>query len=409
MNNIWTHKKEFLLGQPHAEFFSWQEKFISEIVANKSKLSDALVEKNLSYDDLRYQFHEEIEPETPRFSFENYELKQEKKIPVVSFFSGGGGLDLGFEKAGFDVIACIEHNETFCKTLRRNFPEKKIFGPPDHSGDVSKVDEVISDLEQLGVKTGFNGVFIGGPPCQPFSIAANQRFNKNGENYKRVGFSHPTNGGLLFDYVKLIEHFMPSAFLIENVPGIVELDGGEQVRSLYAILEQAGYHMASPQLLDTSEFGIPQNRKRVFIIGSRKKKVTWALEKVNKKQRSIDYLQNINENLQNTETRLHAASSVQRYMYMAYGQREKLGRVDRIDPYLPSKTIIAGGSSGGGRSHLHPFSPRTMSVRESARLQTFPDWFVFEGPSARQFNQVGNAVPPVLAAMLANQIIQKLF
>mgnify|MGYP000324047246 FL=1 len=202
---------------------------------------------------------------------------------------------------------------------------------------------------------------------------------------------------------------MPSAFLIENVPGIVELDGGEQVRSLYAILEQAGYHMASPQLLDTSEFGIPQNRKRVFIIGSRKKKVTWALEKVNKKQRSIDYLQNINKNLQNTETRLHAASSLQRYMYMAYGQREKLGRVDRIDPYLPSKTIIAGGSSGGGRSHLHPFSPRTMSVRESARLQTFPDWFVFEGPSARQFNQVGNAVPPVLAAMLANQIIQKLF
>jgi DNA (cytosine-5)-methyltransferase 1 len=235
------------------------------------------------------------------------------------------------------------------------------------------------------------------------------KFDKNGENYKRVGFSHPTNGGLLFDYVKLIQHFMPSAFLIENVPGIVELDGGEQVRSLYAILEQAGYHMASPQLLDTSEFGIPQNRKRVFIIGSRKKKVTWALEKVNKKQRSIDYLQNINENLQNTETRLHAASSVQRYMYMAYGQREKSGRVDRIDPYLPSKTIIAGGSSGGGRSHLHPFSPRTMSVRESARLQTFPDWFVFEGPSARQFNQVGNAVPPVLAAMLANQIIQKLF
>jgi len=79
MNNIWTHKKEFLLGQPHAEFFSWQEKFISEIVANKSKLSDALFENNLSYDDLRYQFHEEIEPETPRFSFENYELNKRKK------------------------------------------------------------------------------------------------------------------------------------------------------------------------------------------------------------------------------------------------------------------------------------------------------------------------------------------
>ena len=130
---------------------------------------------------------------------------------------------------------------------------------------------------------------------------------------------------------------------------------------------------------------------------------------MNTKQRSIDYLQNISSNLENTETRLHAAESIQRYMYMNYGQREKRGRVDRIDPYLPSKTIIAGGSSGGGRSHLHPFIPRTMSVRESARLQTFPDWFVFEGPSARQFNQVGNAVPPVLGSMIASQIVRNLF
>ncbi|MEO5335186.1 MAG: DNA cytosine methyltransferase [Magnetococcus sp. YQC-5] len=83
-----------------------------------------------------------------------------------------------------------------------------------------------------------------------------------------------------------------------------------------------------------------------------------------------------------------------------YGKRDQLGRVDRLDSTLPSKTVIAGGTNGGGRSHLHPEIPRTLSVRECARLQTFPDDYVFIGASARQFTQVGNAVPPVLGAQI---------
>ena len=92
-----------------------------------------------------------------------------------------------------------------------------------------------------------------------------------------------------------------------------------------------------------------------------------------------------------------------RYLTLDYGARDHLGRVDRLDPSLPAKTVIAGGS-GGGRSHLHPEIPRTLSVRECARLQSFPDDYVFVGPTARQFTQVGNAVPPVLAARLASEI-----
>ena len=88
-------------------------------------------------------------------------------------------------------------------------------------------------------------------------------------------------------------------------------------------------------------------------------------------------------------------------MILNYGQRDKLGRVDRLDPREPSKTVIAGGTKGGGRSHLHPFHPRTLSVRECARLQTFPDDYEFTGANARQFTQVGNAVPPLLAYKLA--------
>ena len=108
-------------------------------------------------------------------------------------------------------------------------------------------------------------------------------------------------------------------------------------------------------------------------------------------------------------TRKHQASSVLRYVKLPFGGRDKLGRVDRLHPMLPSKTVIAGGSSGGGRSHLHPSIPRTLSVRESARLQTFPDDYEFTGSHSRQFTQVGNAVPPVLATQLAWQIYQSFF
>ena len=96
-------------------------------------------------------------------------------------------------------------------------------------------------------------------------------------------------------------------------------------------------------------------------------------------------------------------------MKLAYGSRDQLGRVDRLDPAKPSKTIIAGGNAGGGRSHLHPYIPRTLSVRESARLQTFPDNYIFTGSVARQFTQVGNAVPPVLGAQLAKAIKESYF
>ncbi len=91
-------------------------------------------------------------------------------------------------------------------------------------------------------------------------------------------------------------------------------------------------------------------------------------------------------------------------MVLSPGARDHLGRVDRLDPSKPSKTVIAGGVKGGGRSHLHPYIPRTISVREYARIQTFPDTYVFTGTTARQFTQVGNAVPPMLAYKLALQL-----
>ncbi len=339
-------------------------------------------------------------------------LKSFKKIgrgvPMVSFFTGCGGMDLGFEAVGFDNQAAFEFNEIFCKTLRVNRPKWNVFGPPHYNGDVSKTAEIIEQLSPL-ISAPFEGVFVGGPPCQPFSIAANQRFSKTGENFKRVGFEHQQNGNLLFDFVDLVVHFKPAAFVIENVPGLRDLDGGKQLGEAIRTLQKEGYNVEEPEVWDAADYGIPQYRHRMFVVGSRNQ----GLFEMPRKREHIGCGSVLSqlppEDAENHETRKHFVGSVERYRILDYGKRDQLGRVDRLTPTRPSKTVIAGGTNGGGRSHLHPEIPRTLSVRECARLQTFPDSYKFIGPTARQFTQVGNAVPPVLAATLATQIAKAFF
>lgn len=330
-------------------------------------------------------------------------------VPLVSFFTGCGGMDLGFESVGYKHVAAFEINELFCKTLRRNRPGWKIFGPPVHDGDVSRFEDVAAALRTV-IKTPFEGVFAGGPPCQPFSIAANQRFAKWGDNFKRTGFAHAKNGNLLFDYVNLIIEFRPKAFVLENVPGLRDLDGGEQLQIAIAELRRAGYGVPEPMVLNAAQHGIPQHRLRLFVVGSRGTGGNFKTPApLGYTVGSGSVLFRSTAEIPNNETREHRAGSLLRYMRLKYGARDQLGRVDRLNPRLPSKTVIAGGTAGGGRSHLHPEIPRTLSVRECARLQTFPDDFVFVGASARQFTQVGNAVPPVLAAHVGKAIAESFF
>jgi DNA (cytosine-5)-methyltransferase 1 len=327
---------------------------------------------------------------------------------IVSFFTGCGGMDLGFEAVGFEHVAAFEFNELFCKTLRRNRPNWSVFGPPTHSGDVSKFEEIASALHGR-IQTNFDGVFVGGPPCQPFSIAANQRFSKLDDNFKRTGFAHERNGNLLFDYVRLIIEFKPKVFLIENVPGLRDIDGGEQLNEAIGLLVAAGYQVADPMVLNAADFGIAQHRQRLFVVGSRGNQAFRGLKPLHTTVGCASVLSDVPIGVANHETRDHQPGSIRRYRALAYGARDQLGRVDRLNPIKPSKTVIAGGLNGGGRSHLHPEIPRTLSVRECARLQSFPDDYVFVGPTARQFTQVGNAVPPVLAANMGKAILDSFY
>ena len=372
------------------------------------ELADALATADATYDDLVY-----LDSETRQWSGVSPRVlddfgRPENDIPFVSFFTGCGGIDLGFETAGFEHTAAFEFDERFCKTLRKNRPEWRVFGPPRVEGDVSNVPETISLLDRV-INTDFEGVFVGGPPCQPFSVAASQRFAKEGGRYKRVGFDHEVEGGLLLDYVRLIQHFKPACFIIENVPGLRELDGGHQLGLAIEKLTSSAYVVEDPVVINAANFGVPQFRERLFVVGTRNGKRFQFPQGSDDFIGSGSVLPRVQGSLHNTETRVQKPAYVRRYCQLDYGQREHLGRVDRLNPCLPAKTVIAGGISGGGRSHLHPEIPRTLSVRECARLQTFPDDYVFVGPTARQFTQVGNAVPPVLAAQIATAVAESVF
>lgn len=393
-----------------------QIELLRHCITSRLDLESELLKLGTGYDSLRYRNNDLSEhlfsanPERVQYrTLEDYEFKRHG-IPVVSFFSGAGGMDLGFERAGFNHLASIEINEIFCETLRKNRSRWTVLGPPIHTGDIRNHDEFSYLLRQkVGISAPFEGVFHGGPPCQPFSIAANQRFSKNGENFKRVGFSHEQYGNLLFDFVWYIQQFQPRAFLIENVAGLMDMDAGGQITEAIQMLQNSGYDVTTPTVLNAADYSVPQNRMRVIICGSRSSK---HIELPHKEALLVPCgaaLEKTLSQVENHVTREHKADSIFRYMELRYGQRDQRGRVDRLHPYLASKTVIAGGVKGGGRSHLHPSIPRTLSVRECARLQTFPDNYVFHGPSARQFTQVGNAVPPILAMKLARAIYESAF
>lgn len=386
---------------------SQQNALIKVSKQKKIPFAQLLKQNGLSYDSLRYINNPVVDDNCmrPIITLDDIE-KASDNIPAISFFSGAGGLDVGFSYAGFNNLISIEFNEVFCNTLRRNDPGKIVIGPPNYAGDISKREEIAKIFKTNGISTPFNGVFHGGPPCQSFSIAANQRYSKDGDNFKRTGFNDEEKGTLIFDYIWFIKTFRPLAFLIENVAGIADFDTEGRIQTALDDLALCGYTITKPQIVNAAYFGVPQNRMRWIVVGTRGN-IPIILPTPNEQVTPCGSVFNRElAGVSNHITREHTAQSISRYMLLEFGERDKLGRVDRLDPRLPSKTVIAGGTKGGGRSHLHPFSPRTLSVRECARLQTFPDAYVFTGANARQFTQVGNAVPPLLAYKLALAIKQ---
>ena len=335
---------------------------------------------------------------------------------AISLFSGAGGLDLGIEAAGFVTRLCTDIDDFSCRTLNLN--KSRQHGKFLQQAAIAQrnikeysTEEILKDARLTREQVD---LVYGGPPCQAFSVFG-----------KRQGINDP-RGTLLWDYIRVIHEIQPRSFIFENVAGILTVDGGRVFDMLKAALEtndsgERCYNL-SYALFNTAAYGIPQYRQRVIIYGVRCHEaiplpaethytqpdapVPGLLPPVTVATAFRGLPDAPSDVLANHGGRAHGPAVIERYNNMAYGERDSKTRINRLDPNKPSYTIVVGSDKGGGKGHVHPFLPREVTPRESARIQTFPDFWEFTGTSRHPIRQVGNAVPPLFAGVIASNLLR---
>lgn len=323
-------------------------------------------------------------------------------MKIVSLFTGAGGLDLGFEKAGFTVIWANEFDSKIWETFEHNFPHVKL----DRRSitDVS-VDE-IPDCDGM----------IGGPPCQSWSEAGAGR----GINDER--------GQLFYDYIRIIKTKQPKFFLVENVSGIISSRHKKSFEGFLKEFANCGYEI-SWKLVNANDYGVPEDRERVIIVGFRKdlKKKFEFPKPLKKKPTLKDAIGDLPEPIPALEkNKTNGKLKILNHEYMVGGFSPIYMSRNRVRGWdEPSFTIQA----GGRQAPIHPKAPkmvkvgkdkmkfveghedeyRRLSVRECARIQTFPDKYEFLYTDiANAYKMIGNAVPVNLAFELAKKIKEDL-
>ena len=332
---------------------------------------------------------------------------------VIDLFCGCGGLSYGFIEAGFNVILGIDHWKDAIKTFEKN-----------HSNSIG----VVTDLSTESVKeicTNYKidqvDLIIGGPPCQGFSIAG-----------KRI--IEDERNKLYQSFVNFVEHVRPKAFIMENVPNIVSIGEGVIRNKIISDFENLGYTVDYKILL-ASEFGVPQNRRRAIFVGLKgQTKFVFPKSTIEQLVTSFEAISDLPEHsiidgsnyynkpeskyqeqcrvnssgIYNHEITNHDIKTIDIISKVPDGGNYKNLPIElqktrnvhiawtRLNSSKPSFTIDT-----GHRHHFHYKYNRIPTVRESARIQSFPDCFIFYGSKTSQYKQVGNAVPPLLAKQLA--------
>lgn len=394
------------------------------------------------------------------------------KLTTIDLFAGCGGLMDGIEQSGgFDTLACVEWEDAPCKNLVNRLKTKWGHINADQEVvrfDIQRTDELFKGFsdKDYGVSPGLDrliggrkiDVLVGGPPCQAYSLAGRIR--------DEHGMRNDYRNYLFESYLKVVERYQPDFFLFENVVGLLSAapDGQPIVEKIRKAFESAGYavvgdfHRAEFSLPD---FGIPQNRKRIIILGVRKKSFANKAERIiddfytnimpsmRRKKRTVQqaigdlpkfiptvengsvvYTLQGRREVANHIPRHHSARDIKVFKLltediesgrMEYVSIQKLkelytqvtGKESNIHKYYvlrrdqQSNTIPAHLFKDGFR-HIHPDSSqcRTLTVREAARLQTFDDDYVFLGSMGDQYKMIGNAVPPAFAKILGEAMIK---
>lgn len=333
----------------------------------------------------------------PKFSEIEY------KYNAVSIFSGGGGLDAGAAWAGFQVKFASDLEQPHCDTVKHNFS--------DCETPAMKVEDLTKDIILKYVKHTKVDLLVGGPPCQAFSILG-----------KRQSVNDP-RGKLIYEYARLINELEPEAFIFENVPGLLNVNNGKDWRKFLRHLKSGETkYKLFVQSLNAADFGVPQVRHRIFIVGFKNKKAKFKFPSPTHRKKTENEsadpsnnfwlpaklaLENV-EGKENHRIRIHGKPVEERYKTVVPGTKDKVDHTARIHPDRPAGTVLVGSKNGGGRPHIHPVEPRHITVREAARLQSFPDWYVFQGPESWQYRAVGNAVPPILGRAICLEIFNSL-
>ncbi|VTU51873.1 DNA cytosine methyltransferase [Latilactobacillus sakei] len=321
------------------------------------------------------------------------------KLKYIDLFCGAGGMSLGFDKAGFENIFSVEYNSQIANTYAKNFSDHKL---------------LVADIKQIpnedidGILNGqIADVVVGGPPCQGFSMAGNpgRRFVDDPRNY------------LFKEFVRFVSVIKPRMFVMENVARMATHNNGETLKEVISEFSKLGYTVKS-KVLQAARYGVPQKRQRIFIVGTL---MGSEFEYPAGDDNYISVMQAIGDlpklksgersAIPNHIAMNHSEQMLKKMSFVPDGGnrqyipeeiRPKSGDARKYIRYaskLPSVTV-----TGDNRKIFHYEQNRALTPRELARLQSFPDDFIFYGTSGSIQQQIGNAVPPKLAEAIAMSV-----
>ena len=329
-----------------------------------------------------------------------------KDFSVIELFAGAGGLALGLEAAGLKCIALNEINHWAAETLRNNRPHWNV------------IEEDVRNISFAHLKNEVN-VVTGGFPCQAFSYAGN-----------RLGFQD-ARGTLFYEFARIVKETMPAICVGENVRGLLNHDKGKTLKGMMSVLDEIGYNVMPPQILKAIYYNTPQKRERLVLVGVRKD-IDLAFKYPEPDPGHIFTLKDALK-----KGKLYT-TDVPRSEGAKYPKRKK-EILDLVPPggywrdlplkiqkeYMLQSYFLSGGKTGIARriswnepsltltcspaqkqtERCHPDETRPFTVREYARIQTFPDEWVFAGSMNEQYRQIGNAVPVNLGKAIGESII----